>query len=587
MDHVVSLYKEEIATYQQQIDDLKQRNRDCEQKNSILISKINDLENLIEKANVANRDLNIAFEHLHQENLRLQVNQEALMVNNPKQVAETNVRNDEPTTDSLIWISEREQFKQRNKFLERECERYHRDNIHLGKQVRHLLKTLEEERGMIIRRQSQVTQDNNQITCAADVIDKHLITFESIEELQQQNQKLLSLVKDLSAEQEEREARIESEEVKRLTTDLEELKTQLDTIKSDRERVLNALNVIHKERDLFKILLCKTRQVEHLTPEIFQRMVSVACSSGPAITATDSSSTEREAHIEDLKKMISNLEWNIESIKKEFEESRAASDAELKVKSQLLEKAHLKISEVTKTLEAANERNELLESNIKALTTEFDDLRTKCQKMTLELEESRNKIENAENQSKEFSKSLNVERQRAQDALIKASQYEEQAQQLLESLEREKRSRQQELASLFKDLQNKQVELQEKLNRAHQDFLNMQLERNFERARRIRLDRMVNGRPKSSSNRLELAVTKITKKRKRVHYAEPNVSKVEPKESSSEKQQYREHKPVDQQRSVEEISLVEDGLVDEQRLTENIDSNAKSGFIKLKRRKFD
>lgn len=490
MDQVVELYKEEISTYRQQIEDLKQCIREGDKKNASLINKVQHLEDLVEKANVANRDLNVAFEHLHQENMRMQTNQAALEAAPERRQLTIATRNEQPVSDtidqqSLIWIAERDQCGQRIKFLERECDRYHRDNMHLSKQVRHLLKTLEEERGMIIRQPSsnnQSIEEDKIITCAADVIDKHLINFGSIEELQQQNQKLLTLIKNLSDEQEQREIEVENDEVRRLQSDLTELKNQLDTVKGERERVLNDLNTIYRERDLFKILLCKTREVEHMTPEIFQKMVAVACSTGPAIT--DVPSIERDTHIKDLKDMISSLEQKLVELKSEHESSQASLADELKLKNELLEKAHLRISEVVKSLEASNERNQLLESNIGALTAEFDETRTKCQKMTLELEEATSKSKQAENLNKELASSLETERQRYQDALIEVSQLKEQNQQLLESIERERQCRQQELTSIFKEIQDKQmreleeramrqVELQMKLSQSEQAVENL------------------------------------------------------------------------------------------------------------------
>jgi len=412
---IISLYKEEIDTYRKQVDDLKKRNAEADNNNSILIDKIRQLEHLIEIADVANKDLHTAFDHLREENMRL-VSKRKEPEHNEE---ERNVQALETVQsqyaclarESVSWLSTKEQMNQRIKFLERECERYHRDNTTLGKQVRHLVRTLEEERGMIIRHQNDVDQDEA-ITCAEDVIDKHLVKFESIEELQKQNQKLLSLLKDMSAREEEREAQLESEQLKVLSTDLQALREELESVKNDRERILTVFNTIHKERDLFKILLSKSRQ-DHMTPDIFQRMVSVACSAGPAIAAgeyRDESPLEKDSHIQDLRALIKKLEGEVSDLQSKIAAMQARSEEELKLKEELLQKAHTKIIEETKKAEVLHERNEVLEKNMRDLTTEFDEVRTKCLRLTFEADQTKQSFdelkdtnENLERQKQELS----------------------------------------------------------------------------------------------------------------------------------------------------------------------------------------
>lgn len=550
MDHIKALYEEEIEAYKQQIHELRLRNKSCDDNNTALVNKIRTMEDLIEKANLANKDLNMAFEHVREENLRLQLtHQEPPAITHHELEPEPKAIG---AAESLTWITERDRMNQRIKFLERECGRYHRDNLTLGKQVRHLLRSLEEERGMIIRHQSQESESS--LVCAADVIDKHLVTFESIEQLQQQNQKLLTLVKNLSAEQEERDITVESEEVKKLNSQIEELSRQLDTIKSDRDRVLNALNTIHKERDLFKILLCKTRQVEHMTPEIFQRMVSVACSSGPAIEDKVEKTAEKDAHIEDLKGMVSKLEDYVSQLRKELDDLRKESHEEIKLKDQLLQKSHSKILDETKRADVLHERNEVLENNIQALTSEFDETRVKCQKMILENEEIKRKndelsgvIDRLEMSKKQLGASLDSEKRGHQETSNELASSQEQCRQLRDALEREAQIRQKELTAIFQDIQNRQSievreqtkkqvelqmrleelqmqlanadaqssycsELQTRLEQAHRDFLEMQSQRNIERQLHMRLSRRLRKRAVQVQPRFK-------RRPKRVHFA--------------------------------------------------------------------
>lgn len=404
MDQTIQLYEEEIKIYKHQVELLKSQNKSSEDRNETLTRKVRDLQDLIEQANVANKDLHAAFDHIRQENLKLQVytNQQqqsqqqqqqqlrpVTSGNESNELALENVQRQYASLarESVSWISEKDKLSQKVNYLERECERYNRDNSTLSKQVRHLLRVLEEERGMIIRRAHQVTEHNQPLT-SIDVIDNNLVTFESIEELQQQNQKLLSLVKKLAKDEEDRETKIENEDIKRLNSNIETLKSQLEDVKNERERIVNSFNMILKERDLFKILLCRTRQVEHMTPEIFQRMVSIACSSGPAITGVNEESNKsKDDHIRDLKDMIAKLEKNLSELTDQYETTKKRSEEEIKMRTELLEQANIKIANEVQQVISLKEHNEILETNIKALNDEFEETRAKNQKMTFELQE--------------------------------------------------------------------------------------------------------------------------------------------------------------------------------------------------------
>lgn len=66
----------------------------------------------------------------------------------------------------------------------------------------YLVKAVEEARGGIV---SHDTAFENHGRSAQDVISKHLVTFATIEDLQENNQKLLALVRQLSEKMENAE----------------------------------------------------------------------------------------------------------------------------------------------------------------------------------------------------------------------------------------------------------------------------------------------------------------------------------------------------------------------------------------------
>lgn len=66
-----------------------------------------------------------------------------------------------------------------------------------------LLIELEEARGNHVLQEEDVSSAN--ISSTSDVISQHLVNFRSVEELQQQNQRLLLALRELSDTQEQEE----------------------------------------------------------------------------------------------------------------------------------------------------------------------------------------------------------------------------------------------------------------------------------------------------------------------------------------------------------------------------------------------
>lgn len=384
MDKVIQVYQEEISLYQNQIELLKEKNASIDEQNEILTKQVQDLKNILGQAKVANQDLYSAFDQVRRENqLSIEDRQDnSLPSENQLALEAVEQRYIDLARDSVSWISQKDKMIQRIHFLERECERYNRDNGTLSKQVRHLIRTLEEERGMIIRRSPPKPPKNpsDPIT-ALEVIDNNLVTFESIERLQQQNQKLLSIVNKLAKEDEERQMEIENDDIKKLTNEIQILQGKLEEIKSEREQVVNAFNTVLKERDLFKVLLCNTRKVEHLTPEIFQRMVSIAVTSGPAITNEPEDTRDKDARISDLKEVITRLERQVGELRDELRTTKSRYEEELKLLNELLEKEKL-----DRVLDI--KRVEALDQNNKLLTEEYEKLRTANHRLVLEIEKN-------------------------------------------------------------------------------------------------------------------------------------------------------------------------------------------------------
>ena len=77
----------------------------------------------------------------------------------------------------------------------------------------------------------------------------------SIEELQEQNQKLLGVVRELSAEQDAREESLADVRTAQLTERLEATLREVDEIRASRDRHVQLSEAIVRQRDMYKAML--------------------------------------------------------------------------------------------------------------------------------------------------------------------------------------------------------------------------------------------------------------------------------------------------------------------------------------------
>ncbi|KAI0978026.1 hypothetical protein GJ496_011580, partial [Pomphorhynchus laevis] len=102
---------------------------------------------------------------------------------------------------------------------------------------------------------------------SSDVISSNFVTFESIDELQEKNQKLLSIVRDLSSSKEQAEEEIIRERTSEVTLTVQHLNKKLDFMEQNMQTYKNTINTLATQRDAYKTLLDK--QNESLNEESF------------------------------------------------------------------------------------------------------------------------------------------------------------------------------------------------------------------------------------------------------------------------------------------------------------------------------
>ena len=85
-----------------------------------------------------------------------------------------------------------------------------------------------------------------------------MVTFSDIQELQSTNEKLLAVVRELSAKHEQAEKEKDSQQVKQLEARLKLTEQQVADLKENEERHYKALEIVKGQRDMYRTCLLYT-----------------------------------------------------------------------------------------------------------------------------------------------------------------------------------------------------------------------------------------------------------------------------------------------------------------------------------------
>ncbi|XP_039274205.2 nucleoprotein TPR-like isoform X1 [Styela clava] len=305
--------------------------------------------------------------------------------------------------------------------MEREKKRLQVETGDLSTQIRFLLKELEESRGHNISMDQSM--DETDVTSASDVISEHLLTFRSIKELQEQNQRLLKVVRELSAESEAREKETENKELKELKDSLQQANEELENLREERQKQIEFVEAIVRQRDMYRVLLAQepktgvplsilaspsqatpTKQISirdsvDRTPDSQDKTDS----SSKALQVLKSEFDEYKKDVQDNNKVINEqadrlrsqiselrtdntkLQANVnfsaekyELLKKTFDNLRKESEMYREKNSKLsmlIQKQELNINKITNDLNCSQEEKENLKSKVENLLSEMEILR--------------------------------------------------------------------------------------------------------------------------------------------------------------------------------------------------------------------
>uniref|UniRef100_A0A8C1GIV6 Nucleoprotein TPR n=1 Tax=Cyprinus carpio TaxID=7962 RepID=A0A8C1GIV6_CYPCA len=292
---------------------------------------------------------------------------------------------------------EADEGNKRASVSERDNQRFEVQLADMAQQVRVLLIELEEARGnYVMREEDEVCSAD--VSSTSEVISQHLVTFRSVEELQQQNQRLLVALRDLSEEKEKHNAHclFRHGEVEKY---LEELQHELEQLKEKRAHDLQKVDAVARQRDMFRMLLTQATGVTLLQGTGKEElMLTSTPRRSPAVTPTAGTPTglvataiESSESVE-AKAALKQLQEVFVAYKKEKTESeKVLTEQSDKLQDQVTE-LRSENTKISTQLEFTSKRYEMLQDNVEGYRKEIASLNEKTQKQAGVIQQSEQTI---------------------------------------------------------------------------------------------------------------------------------------------------------------------------------------------------
>ncbi|XP_066548647.1 nucleoprotein TPR isoform X2 [Amia ocellicauda] len=303
-----------------------------------------------------------------------------------KSVASLSAKLEQTTREMHRLQKETDEANKCSSVLERDNQRHELQLTDMSQQIRVLLIELEEARGNhVIREDEEVSSAD--ISSSSEVISQRLVTFRNIEELQQQNQRLLLALRELGEAREKEEMETTSSRVTELELSLDKAQSELDQLREARSHQMHLVESIVRQRDMYRILLAQTTGVTFPVQVLTQEEFSLTSTPrrSPAITPTVSTPAQATAaestEAVEAKAALKQLQEVFTTYKKEkAENDKMLNEQNEKLQEQVSE-VRSQNAKISTQLEFASKRYEMLQDNVDGYRREIASLRDKCQKM--------------------------------------------------------------------------------------------------------------------------------------------------------------------------------------------------------------
>lgn len=221
-------------------------------------------------------------------------------------------------------------------FLQRENQKLKTERGDLSRQVCHLLQKMEYLGNRTFAdSNTEVTTDMT----SNEVITKNLVTFSNIEELQEQNTKLLLLVRDLSTKLEELEENSQSENNQNLNAKVAAYTKKIEELRNSQEFQTEMIENCMKQRDRYK--------------ELYLESIKVRSSfSNNDADMSNENETRSDEHsslskVEELTKLIAQKDQELDNLKNNFDKYKTEKCINEKLITDQLENMRQEVRDLT------------------------------------------------------------------------------------------------------------------------------------------------------------------------------------------------------------------------------------------------
>ncbi|XP_032147514.1 nucleoprotein TPR isoform X1 [Sapajus apella] len=302
-----------------------------------------------------------------------------------KAVASLSVKLEQAMKEIQRLQEDTDKANKHSSVLERDNQRMEIQIKDLSQQIRVLLMELEEARGNHVIRDEEVSSAD--ISSSSEVISQHLVSYRNIEELQQQNQRLLVALRELGETREREEQETTSSKITELQLKLENALTELEQLRKSRQHQMQLVDSIVRQRDMYRILLSQTTGVA--IPLQASGLDDISLASTPKRPSTSQTVStpapvpviESTEAIE-AKAALKQLQEIFENYKKEKAENEKIQNEQLEKLQEQVTDLRSQNTKISTQLDFASKRYEMLQDNVEGYRREITSLQERNQKLT-------------------------------------------------------------------------------------------------------------------------------------------------------------------------------------------------------------
>lgn len=273
--------------------------------------------------------------------------------------------------DNMITerVVEREQLQEvtaKYAFLERENKRLKTGQADLARQVCFLLKEIEQTRGGIVSDSGD--QNVSADMSAGEVITKKLVTFKNVDELHENNQKLLLLVRDLSTKLEELEDNQANFDPSLYKSKVAEYSKRVENMELNQRHQNQIIQSYIQQRDRYKLLYYEimkdvgkplpgismdgslnAENMDGIDEETPLASTSSVSSGGGGGGQTTSASPIKDKRLTELQEKLNEANKSLQQLKEEYDDYRKQKNANEQVLNDQFNATRDDVRELTTT----------------------------------------------------------------------------------------------------------------------------------------------------------------------------------------------------------------------------------------------